>query len=175
MTDDKGIDQIGGAASYCTFVEEHYSTVLAAVSAHVGDAHLAQDVTQEAFLRAGVHWRSLVAHPAPRAWVLRVAYNVAASRFRRTLAARRAHTKWFLRSRPVEYDEIAVDELDPNLVAALAALPVRQRQAVILRHVVGMDVGEVCEVLQASDQAVRTLTSRGLATLRARLGGSRPM
>jgi RNA polymerase sigma-70 factor (ECF subfamily) len=53
------------------------------------------------------------------------------------------------------------------LDAALATLPERQRQAVVLRHIEGLSNPEIAEVLEIGVEAVESLTARGKRALKA--------
>lgn len=57
------------------------------------------------------------------------------------------------------------------LEAALAALPDRQRQAVVLRHIEGLSNPEIAEVMDIGVEAVESLTARGKRALTALLSG----
>jgi RNA polymerase sigma factor (sigma-70 family) len=59
------------------------------------------------------------------------------------------------------------------LDAALATLPERQREAVVLRHIEGLSNPEIAEVLQIGVEAVESLTARGKRALAAALSGQR--
>jgi RNA polymerase sigma-70 factor (ECF subfamily) len=59
------------------------------------------------------------------------------------------------------------------LDAALATLPDRQRQAVVLRHIEGLSNPEIAEVLGIGVEAVESLTARGKRALTAALAGRR--
>jgi RNA polymerase sigma-70 factor (ECF subfamily) len=59
------------------------------------------------------------------------------------------------------------------LDAALAELPERQRQAVVLRHIEGLANPEIAEVMDISVEAVESLTARGKRALAAILAPQR--
>ena len=59
------------------------------------------------------------------------------------------------------------------LDAALASLPERQRQAVILRHLEGLSNPEIATILEIGVEAVESLTARGKRALAAALAGQR--
>ena len=59
------------------------------------------------------------------------------------------------------------------LEAALATLPDRQRQAVVLRHLEGLTNPEIATVLDIGVEAVESLTARGKRALAAALSGQR--
>jgi RNA polymerase sigma-70 factor, ECF subfamily len=59
------------------------------------------------------------------------------------------------------------------LDAALMALPERQRQAVVLRHLEGLANPEIAEIMGLGVEAVESLTARGKRNLAAALAGRR--
>jgi RNA polymerase sigma-70 factor (ECF subfamily) len=56
---------------------------------------------------------------------------------------------------------------------ALDQLPERQRQAVVLRHIEGLDNPEVAQIMELNIRAVESLTARGKRALAALLAGRR--
>jgi RNA polymerase sigma-70 factor, ECF subfamily len=132
--------------------------------AATGDLGDAQDVVQEAFVRAWLRWEQVAAYENPEAWVRRVAMNLAVSRWRRT---RRlvfgAHTD------RVSSEPAALGE-QVALVDALRSLPARQRQAVVLHHLGGLSVVEVAVELNVPEGTVKSWLSRGRSALAVALG-----
>lgn len=129
----------------------------------LGDREEARDVAQEALTRAFSRW-SRVRGYAP-AWVSRVAANLALDRVRRVGVAARA-------PRPAEAvpsDAAEVVALRAELVDGLAALPRRQREVVVLRHLADRSEAEVAELLGCSVGSVKRHGHRGLAALRLAL------
>ena len=59
------------------------------------------------------------------------------------------------------------------LQTALDALPERQRQAVVLRHIEGLANPEIAQILDIGVEAVESLTARGKRALTALLAGQR--
>src|SRR5215469_3360668 len=93
---------------------------LRAVCAAVGDPVLAEELAAEAFAKAFANWRKVRWHPAPRAWVVRVALNT--------------HVSWWRKRRrevPLQPADPSHDPpshsgdepLDTRVLAALRALP----------------------------------------------------
>ena len=80
---------------------------------------------------------------------------------------------------PADEDALAADDRliradrMAALDAALARLPERQRQAVVLRHIEGVSNSEIAEVLEISVEAVESLTARGKRALAAALAGQK--
>ena len=148
--------------------EEFYTGSVGRLLGHLylvtGDFHEAEEVVQEAFARASVRWSWLRDYNAPEAWVRRVAMNLAADRGRKL----RRHARAMLQmGPPPEAPEVSVETL--ALVEALRTLPIRQRQAIVLHHLVGLPVGEVAQTLRMPAGTVKSLLSRGRRALAARL------
>jgi RNA polymerase sigma-70 factor (sigma-E family) len=154
-----------GGASFEEFYRGAVSRLLGQLFLVTGDLHEAEEVVQEAFARASVRWTWLRDYNAPEAWVRRVAMNLAADQARKLRRQARA----ILRMRPLaEAPEVSVETL--ALVEALRTLPVRQRQAIVLHHLVGLPVQEVAQTLRVPAGTVKSLLSRGRRALAARLG-----
>lgn len=135
------------------------------------DAAEAEDVAQDAMLRLwkiAPDWRTGEARVTT--WLYRVTVNLCTDRLRR---AGRAVD---LDSAPEPEDEapgalqalVALDR-EAALRAALAVLPERQRQAVVLRHVEGLANPEIAEIMGLGVEAVESLTARGKRRLAALL------
>jgi RNA polymerase sigma-70 factor, ECF subfamily len=125
-----------------------------------GDLHEAEEVVQEAFARAFIHWSRLRDYEVPEAWVRRVAMNLAAERARRLWWWVRA----ILRAAPPPHaPQASVEALD--LLAALRTLPIRQRQVLVLHHLVGMPVEEVARTLSLPSGTVKSTLARGRRAL----------
>ncbi len=129
----------------------------------LGNRGEAEEVAQEALVRAYARWRSVAAHDEP--WVARVAINLAISRTRR-----RRPTIAFEESTDSTVgagDGSAVERM--VLVVALRELPARQRQVIALRYLADLPEAEVASVLHISRGSVKQHAHRGLARLRRSL------
>ncbi|MEV4256669.1 sigma factor, partial [Spirillospora sp. NPDC049652] len=76
-------------AGFPAFYRDAYPGLVAELCVRTGDRTEAQEIAQEAFTRAWTHWESVRDLDQPRAWVARVAYRLAASRWRRAAVALR--------------------------------------------------------------------------------------
>ncbi len=143
----------------------------------LSDRAEAEDVTQEAMLRLwkiAPDWRAGEAQVST--WLYRVVTNLVTDRQRARL--RRAATT--LDDAPEVADEgrgavagmIEADRM-AALDAALAQLPDRQRQAVVLRHLEGMSNPEIAAIMDIGTEAVESLTARGKRSLAAILSGQK--
>ena len=145
------------------FCRELHPRLVGALALHCGDRDVAQELAQETLARVWERWSTVRDHPAPDAWAYRVAFNLAASRFRRGAAERRA------RARLGPPDAHVADVDDALAVrAAVAELPPRQRAALVLRYFADLSVERTAEVLGCAPGTVKSLTSQAIATLRDR-------
>ena len=150
----------GEAPSFDEWYEASYARVLEAVrSAAVGlDA---RDLTDEAFVRALLHWRRVSAMASPVAWTVTVGRNLARRRHRRAAMERR-----LLRlARAGSSHEPSLPER-PDVWSAIERLPVRQRDAMVLRYVEDRTEMETAELLGCSVGTVKSQCSKALAKLR---------
>ncbi|MDB5659502.1 MAG: polymerase, sigma-24 subunit, subfamily [Cypionkella sp.] len=137
----------------------------------------AEDVAQEAMLRlwkVAPEWRQGEAKVST--WAYRVVTNLCTDRLRarrrRRLdalddVAEPSDGAMSVVAGMIEADRMAA------LDGALAQLPERQREAVVLRHIEGLSNPEIAEVLQIGVEAVESLTARGKRALAAILSGQR--
>lgn len=131
----------------------------------LGNQALAEDAVQETALRileglAGFDGRSRMT-----TWATGIALNVCREMRRRELRAARPPRPhaFAARATPAGPDELA------RMHEALAALPERQREAVVLRYLEGLDVGATAELMGCAPGTVKASVHAGLANLRRRL------
>lgn len=147
---------------FAEFYEEHRHHVLQAMYVCTGDVHAAEDAVSEAFTRACSRWEKVSWHPAPVAWVTTTALNFARSSWRRRLGSRAADL-------PQGGDEVIHDPLDREVVAAVAALPERQRQVIGLRVLLDLSTDQTAEALGLAPGTVTAHLHRALSSLRSQL------
>ena len=134
----------------------------------------AEDVAQEAMVRLwriAPDWRQGEAKVST--WLYRVVTNLATDRLRRRRGIG-------LDDAP-EIEDGAISALERMIEAdraqalelALAQLPARQRQAVVLRHLEGLSNPEIAAAMEIGVEAVESLTARGKRALAALLAGRR--
>ena len=143
----------------------------------LGDPAEAEDVAQEVMLRL---WRAAPTWRAGEAQVTTWAYRVAVNLCTDRLRAKKLRRSDALDdvAEPEDGGVTAVDgmiEADRQaaLTRALADLPDRQRQAVILRHIEGLANPEIAAILQVGVEAVESLIARGKRALTAALAAQR--
>jgi RNA polymerase sigma-70 factor (ECF subfamily) len=147
-------------AGFAEFFRASWQPCLRAVAASSGDLRLAEDQVAEAFARAWASWRTVRRHPAPSAWVVRTALNAGASWWRR-----RARELPLL-DHDVATRDGASSHVDPTLLAALRRLPTRQREVIVLRVFLDLDIETTARQLAIAPGTVRAHLSRAVAALR---------
>ncbi len=140
----------------------------------LSDRAEAEDVAQEAMLRL---WRIAPAWRQDQAristWLYRVASNLCTDRLRRRRSVPLDTITEPEDGRVEPVAGMIEQERAAALQAALAVLPERQRQAVVLRHLEGLTNPQIAEVLGIGVEAVESLTARGKRALAAILAGRR--
>jgi RNA polymerase sigma-70 factor (ECF subfamily) len=123
-----------------------------------GDADAAEDVVQNALVRAARSWQTFRGQSSFSTWLLRIVLNAAHDR--RAAAARRDES-------PLEDDPVDARSIDPAALASAAdlgeriaqlisALPARQREALVLIAYEHLTTAEAAEVMETTEQNVRT-------------------
>jgi RNA polymerase sigma-70 factor (sigma-E family) len=151
---------------------EFYTTsrddCLRIVLVNVADSQLAEDLVAEAFTRAWMSWRKVREHPVPHAWVVRTALNAHVSWWRRRRRELTVDDPTALtRLEGSQLERSADLDLDEALVAALRALPLRQREVITLRVFFDLDTDATAKLLGVSPGTVSSHLHRAIATLRA--------
>lgn len=168
----------GDQAAFGQLVDRHAAMVIAVCRRHVGAD--AEDVAQEAFVKA---WRaagSFTHRASVRTWLYRIAVN----------AARDALRRQRRRPQPADVgldivaeqladptgleDQLAARGVDPALRSALAQLPVGQRDVVVLADVFGVSHAELAERHGVAPGTIKSRLHRGHARLAALLGSPEP-
>lgn len=133
-----------------------------------GDLSEAEDVVAEAFARAVSRRRTFERLDNPEAWLRTVAVNAARTRFRRRQMGERLLGRAAAPARDAHRPSLSEDRMD--LVAALRALPVSQRETLALHYLADLPVAEVAETLGVPVGTVKARLSRGRAALATALG-----
>ena len=167
----------GDVTAYGELVRRHQAAACRLAALVGGGPTDAEDVAQEAFVKAFVALARFRVGSPFRPWVLAIVANEARNRRRAT--GRRQHHE--LRSALLPPVEAAASpeaatvagEDRAALLAAVQALPVRQRDVVACRYLLELSEADTATVLGVSAGTVKSHLSRGLARLRAELGDER--
>lgn len=152
----------GGDDDFDEFFRKELSSVVATVHRITGDGAGAEEIAQDAFVRALVRWRRLRHYDRPGAWVRRVAIRDAVRAAQRS----RRFTRTSLSVLPVAPAASSDDEL----LAAVHALPAQQRAAIVLYYLEDRPTPEVSDLLGCSEATVRSHLRRARRRLAEALG-----
>ena len=155
-----GLDSPTDLAGFC---RREYPRLVGALAYYTGDPYLAEELAQEALVKACRHWDRVVDFEAPGAWVHRVGINLANSRFRRRAVKRRVEREL----RPIGHHKAADPETSVALRQEVAALPADMKAVIVLRYFADQPVREVARHLGMPENTVKTLTRRAIERLRA--------
>lgn len=174
--------QKGDLEAFNALVTRHERAVYSVCLRMLRDASLAEDATQDAFIRA---WNSIDSFRGGivRPWILRIAtnrtYDILRAQARRPAQSLDAQPfesepDWTSQTDAVEHPEsfAARGELSSYLESALAELPDDQRLAIILSDVQGYAYDEIAAVMDVAVGTVKSRISRGRSRLRTVLQNS---
>lgn len=128
----------------------------------------AEDVAQEAFLRLHRHGLGFANEAAMSGWLYRVTANLCFDRTRR--ARPEAELPHSLSEEAAAESGVIREQQKQRLMAALAALPMKERAAVVLREIEGLTTAETAAALGSTEGTVRSQIFRAMAKLREILG-----
>jgi RNA polymerase sigma-70 factor (sigma-E family) len=143
--------------------EQHYGGLCRLAALLLGDAAAAEEVVQEAFLRTFAGWWRL-RRPEQAQWYLRrTVVNLCRSRQRRGKVEDRSNRTTWAGERDAHHAGASPDQR--VVLDAVAALPRRQREAVVLRYYQDLTEAEVAAVLGCSLGTAKSQLSRARQTL----------
>jgi len=147
------------------FYVAEYHAVVALTVGLAGNTCVAEDIAQEAFLRAYRDWQQVGDLDSPQAWVRRVAINLATSRWRRL----RAEATALLRLGRIASTSEQLPLEDKVFWDEVRRLPKRQAQALALRYIGDLPVREIAGAMEIAEGTVRALLHQGRKRLERQL------
>lgn len=152
----------GAEAEFAALYRARFADLSGQLYAFVGDAGDANDLVQEAFVRAWQRWGTVGEYADPAAWVRRVAWNLALNRHRRQALFRR-WARW-LDQEPDPHPTGGADNR-VVLVAALRRLPPHLRRALVLHYLADLSIAEIADETRAAVGTVKSWLHRGRTEL----------
>ncbi|WP_084964785.1 RNA polymerase sigma factor [Thermoactinospora rubra] len=175
MDDDEAIARslAGDLSAYETLVAR-YSALAHRTAAMLGAGDEAEDVVQEAFVKAYRHLASFRRDSPFRPWLLRIVanetHNLTRSRGRRSELAVRIGAQTPVTAPDDPEGTAVASDRRARLLAAVRNLPDRERDAVVCRYFLQLSEAETAQVLDCPVGSVKSRTHRGLARLREEVG-----
>jgi RNA polymerase sigma-70 factor (ECF subfamily) len=167
----------GDADAFGELYVLHLDAIYRYVYFRVGNTHDAEDITEQAFLKA---WEALPEYQHRGNpfinWLYRIAHNLVVDFHRQRKPADPIPLveKDVLKSEePTSLEQIIEAEEAAAMATAIAQLPGEQQQVIVLRFIEGLKHAEVARLLDKSQGACRVLQYRALANLNQLLNGAR--
>jgi len=152
--------------SFEQFFTLEHDRVLRSVEGLVGNHEIAVDATQDAFIKAHLHWHTVSTHDSPAAWVRRAAINASRDR-QRSDRRRRDREATVLasesNSRAADAEHIYADAATNELLAQLSP---GQRQVASMFYVDDRSVDDIAGTLDMSVGTVKSQLSEARQRLR---------
>ncbi len=170
--------QSGDETAYGAIFERFGDPVYRYLAVRCGDAHLAEELTGELWVRVVEHlpafrFRHPPSEAAFAAWLYRIAKNLLHDKYRRSAREPGPLTEMMPSSeRPLD-DQVIAREAHQRLHAAIAQLTPEQREVVLFRFMEERHIADVALLMERSQGAVKTLQYRALHALAGLLGGQR--
>jgi RNA polymerase sigma-70 factor (sigma-E family) len=171
----------GVPAEFSEFAHSRWNGLVRLALGLTGDLNLAEDIVQTALVNTFTAWGRVRRADDPDAYVRRILLNVIARRFRRRRLTEQLTDVVPEQSAPGSASRTADPALSQGdraaIIAALRALPLRQREIVVLRYWLDLTEHQVAAALGCSVGNVKSQTSRALTKLRnsAELSDWRPV
>jgi len=173
----------GDRDAYRVLVERHSANVFRLAYRMTGNRPDAEEVVQEAFLRAYQKLGQFAARANFGTWVYRIAANYAIDRMRQRKKEEARKVEPAVHEEGMESDPVTLVqdaaptperlaqnlELRKQMEVALAALSHSERTAFVMRHWEGCAIEEIAEVLKSSSGAAKNTVFRAVQKLRQAL------
>ncbi|WP_223703149.1 RNA polymerase sigma factor SigW [Sutcliffiella deserti] len=178
----KRIKQVkkGDQDAFGEIVEIYKDKIFQLVYRMVGNAHEAEDVAQEAFIRAYININSYDINRKFSTWLYRIATNLTIDRIRKKkpdyyLDAEVAGTDGLTMYSQVAADialpeeEVESLELQNEIQRQILKLPDKYRSVIVLKYIDELSLIEISEILEIPVGTVKTRIHRGREALRQQL------
>lgn len=156
---------VHGGSEFESFYHREFRAIRAVAWTLTGNVWTAEEVAQEAFLRAHRNWDRIVDYDEPGAWVRRVAINLATSRLRRGAREVRALTRLAGR----RTDDWHMPEPSREFWTAVRSLPRQQAAVLALHYYEDLPIADIATVLGVAEGTVKAHLYKGRDALRRRI------
>jgi RNA polymerase sigma-70 factor, ECF subfamily len=172
----------GSEAAFATLVDRYRMRVINLVCRFITDRDRAQEIAQEVFLRVFIHRERYRPSGKFSTWLYTIAVNLAKNEIRRRVRSRGTISLDALLEATGDSSRFVTDhgprpdrrlhqrEIQEKVDHAIAELPEKYREVILLRDVQQLSYEEIEEVLRIPGGTVRSRINRARASLQERLG-----
>ncbi len=171
----------GDAAAFAALLERHQQMAFRVAYLLVRDTDTAQDVTQDAFLRAHRALHTFREGEPFRPWILRIVSNLAKNELRsraRRARLRERVARWLPSQQAGASDDLLAAVLEADRRTAVRRLlddaPEADREVLLMRYVADLSEAEMADVLDVAPGTVKSRLSRARARLRETIEQAHP-
>jgi RNA polymerase sigma factor (sigma-70 family) len=157
---EPGADQAARMEEMAPLYQEHYRSLVRLAALLVSDLAAAEEIVQEAFADAHGRWSTLPDHGATLRYL------------RQSLVRRSRTMTQFQPASDTRAAGLPASGREAILLAALRALPARQREVLVLRYFADLPEAEIASVTGTRIAVVRSYAIRGMSSLRTGLPGN---
>lgn len=167
----------GNQEAFRLLVDRHGRNLYRLAYRLTGRAEDAEDVVQEAFIRAYRQMGTFEARSNVGTWLYRIAFNCAVDYMRARPSREVSHDADGrehdapIAHGPTADDLVYAGEIDGRVRHALQGLTTQERTAFLLRHYHGCSIDEICRALDLKTNAAKHAVFRAVRKLRLALGG----
>lgn len=164
-------EQLDPKTQFRQLYDQEYTSVYRSIRAVVLDSAAAEDLTQEAFVRAYRARHRYTPTAPPGAWLRRIGINLAISHLRRQKLARFLPARLYVAPDRRDYDRAEARDV---VEKALAALSPKLRAAIVLHYYEGLTREEIAEALGVPAGTVASRIAKAVAIMRRTMGSDQP-
>lgn len=170
----------GDQSAFAEIVEFYKDKVFQISYRMLGNRHEAEDIAQEAFIRAYVNIHSYDMNKKFSTWLYRIATNLSIDRIRKKkpdyyldaeIAGSDGLTMYsqVAADAALPEDELETMELQEQIQAEILKLPEKYRSVIVLKYIEEFSLKEIGEILDLPIGTVKTRIHRGREALRNQL------
>jgi len=172
----------GDRDAFAALVDRHHRRIVALTHHIIGDFQLGEDAAQETFLRAFKGLKSIKDPAKFRSWITGIAYKVSLTWLRqekvqKKLKERQKEVVAFKPGVPDSLAGVTDGRLESGLadrvVALLNTLPTESRSLLALKYLQGMSYAEIAELMQVTQEKVKSRLHVARTRLREKMGSLR--
>jgi len=145
-------------------IDKYSNMVYRLALSHTKEAHDAEDVFQDVFLRYISKPRSFESEEHRKAWLIRVTIN----------RSRSLWSAWFRKAEPISDEIVFETKEEEDLFEYLKLLPQKYRSVIHLFYCEDLSIKQIGEALGAKESTIRTWLTRARAILGEKLKGGFP-
>ena len=183
VTDEELVDRCkaGEETAFNELIERHKKMAFSLAYNMLGNIEDARDISQEAFAVVYLRIRDFRGESSFKTWFYRIIINLCRRHYRKNNIASIIPLHFFTKEGKEETidikteinpeTEMSTKQLNSAIMDAVKDLPMKQREVFVMKHLKGMKISEISEVLGCAEGTVKAHLFRAVQKLQERLRG----